>query len=318
MKYYGGIDLGGTNSKIGLLNENGDIIFSVSVKTEQVSNHNVTIEKINKVFREECLNNSINYDDVLAIGIGVPGPVINKSTVLMWANFPWKDNLNLSKEFEKVMKRPVYLDNDVNVIALGELWKGSGLGYTSSLTIAIGTGIGAGVVINGKIISGKNGAAGEMGHIPIVLENGRICGCGKKGCLEAYASASSIGKIANERLEENKNNLLFKSLGDRRAEAKDVFEMAKLGDDFSISIVDDSCKKIAFGISTAINLLDLDLVIIAGGLSLAGDFLIDNIKKHLKAYMLPSLLKNFEIKIAKLGNDAGIFGAAYLALCESK
>lgn len=316
MKYYGGIDLGGTNSKIGLIDENGNIIFSSSIKTESYTGYNEVAKKISDYFKYEVEKKGIDYKDVIAVGMGVPGPVLENSTVLMWANFNWPENLNLSQVFEQELLRPVFLDNDVNIITLGELWMGGAKGYKNVLGLAIGTGVGAGLIINGKPISGKNGAAGEIGHIPLE-KNGRLCGCGKRGCLEAYCSATGIARIAQDRLVVNKNNLLYTMTKDRLPEAKDVFECAKQGDLLSLEIVDETAEYLAMGISSALSIVDSDVVVIGGGVAQAGDFLLDKIKEYMPKYVIKSILNNFEIKLAKLGNDAGIYGAAYLAMKQN-
>lgn len=157
MKYYGGIDLGGTNSKIGLLDENGNLIFTIYVKTNSKDGYEITAKRLFSSFNEKLNENNISYDDVVSIGVGIPGPVLNNSKVIMFANFNWPNNLEYSKILEKEFLKPVYLENDVNIVTLGEMYKGSGKGYNNILGIAIGTGIGLGVVINGKVISGKNG-----------------------------------------------------------------------------------------------------------------------------------------------------------------
>lgn len=317
MKYFGGIDLGGTNSKIGILDENGTIVYSTIVKTESDLGYEETVKKLSDHLKYGLEKNGIKYDDFVALGVGVPGPIVNKSTVLMWANFPWPANLNLAKEFENQLLKPVFIDNDVNVITLGELWVGAAKGYKNVLGMAIGTGIGGGVVVNGEIISGKNGASGEIGHIPLE-KKGRLCGCGKRGCFEAYASATGIARIAKDRLEVNKNNMLYNITRDRLPEAKDVFDCAKQGDKLSLEIIEETAEYLAMGISSALTILDSDIVVIGGGVALAGDFLTDKIKKYLPEYLMTSIEKNVEIKIAKLGNDAGIYGAAYLAMQSVK
>lgn len=189
-------------------------------------------------------------------------------------------------------------------------------GYTDVLGLAIGTGIGAGIVANGKLISGKVGAGGEVGHIKLVA-NGKLCGCGQKGCFEAYASATGISREAQSRLMVNKYNLLYEMTKDKTVEAKDVFDAAKLGDKFSIDIVEYVTDYLALGISNVLNLVDSQIVVIGGGVALAGDLLFDKIKEKMKSYALPPVLENLKIKAAILGTDAGIYGGAYLAMIEN-
>ena len=317
MKYYGGIDLGGTNSKIGLLDEKGNIIFTVYAKTESSYGYEAIVKKLIDILKVEMKNRDIEFENLISLGVGVPGPVVNKSTVLMWANFPWPKDLNLAEAFSKELGKPVFIDNDVNVITLGELWVGAAKGYKNVLGMAVGTGIGAGVVVNGEVVSGKNGAGGEIGHITLE-KNGKLCGCGKRGCFEAYASSTGITRLAIDRLTVNKSNMLYEVTKDRKPETIDVFECAKQGDEFSLAIVDETCERLAQGISQALTILDSDVVVIGGGVALAGDFLIDKIKKYIPEFLIPSIAKNIEIKVAKLGNDAGIYGAAYLAMQSVK
>lgn len=317
MKYYAGIDLGGTNSKIGLLNENGELMFSTSVKTESSLGYTPIVKKIVETLKENMKENNISYESLVAVGVGVPGPIVNNSTVLMFSNFNWPNNLNLAVEFEKEFLKPVFLDNDVNVITLGELWVGAAKGYKNVLGMAIGTGIGAGIVINGNIISTKNGASGELGHITLE-KKGRLCGCGKRGCLEAYASATAISRIAIDRLRVNKNNMLYEVTKGIEVEAKDVFDCAKKGDKLSLDIVEETAEYLAMGIANALSIIDSDVVVIGGGVSLAGDFLLDKVKSYIPEYLLSAISNNIELKIAKLGNDAGIYGSAYLAMTLSK
>lgn len=310
MKYFGGIDLGGTNSKIGLLDENGNLIFNIYVKTNSKDGYELTSKRLAENFKLEIEKKGINYEDVLAIGMGVPGPVVNNSTILMFANFNWPSNLNLAKFLEKDFEKPVFLDNDVNVITLGEMYKGAAQGYENVLGIAIGTGIGAGIVINKEVISGKNGAAGEFGHLT-VEKNGKLCGCGKKGCLEAYSSATGIVRLAKDSLAVDKKSQLHNYK--ENLEAKDVFLCANDNDKLSLEIVDEISEYIAMGIGNVLNVIDSEVVVIGGGVAQAGDILFDRIKKQLSKYAIGVINEKIEIKPAKLGNDAGIYGAAYLA-----
>ncbi len=311
MNYYVGIDLGGTNTKIGLLDEDGNILFSTIVKTESEQGFEKTIERLSNILKIQVSNLNISFKDVAGVGLGVPGPVANGRIVKFWANFPWPVNVDLAAEFEKHLGVPVKVDNDVNVITLGEMWKGGGRGYKNVLGLAIGTGIGGGVVVNGKLVSGKNGAGGEVGHIK-VERDGKLCGCGQEGCWEAYASATGLVREAKSRLTVNKNNLLYERTKDREVEAKDIFDAAREGDEFSLNLVDYEAEFIALGIGNLLNVLDTDVVVVGGGIALAGDILFDKINEKLRKYAMLSTLEGLKIVPAELGNDAGIYGAAYL------
>lgn len=314
MDYYVGMDLGGTNTKIGLLDKEGNIIFSIIVKTESYEGFENTVERLSNILKAQVKEANIDFEDVKGVGIGIPGPVVNNSVVKFFANFEWPNNLDISREFEKHLGKPVKADNDVNVITLGEMWRGGGKGYKNVLGIALGTGIGGGIVVDGKLISGKTGSAGEVGHI-VVENNGKLCGCGHRGCWEAYASATGLVREANSRLTVNKNNLLYAIIDGKgmELEAKDIFDAAREGDQFSLDLVEYEAEYIAYGLGNLLNILDCDIVVIGGGIALAGDILFDRIEEKLKKYALSSTLENLKIVPAQLGNNAGIYGAAYLA-----
>ena len=313
MKYYAGIDLGGTNTKIGLVDEDGNIIFTTIVKTDSMEGFEKTIQRLSKILLQQVKSFDLNFDDVQSVGVGVPGPVLNSRVVKFWANFPWKNGVDLALEFEKNLGKPVKADNDVNVITLGEMWKGSAQGYKNVLGLAIGTGIGGGIIVDGKLVSGENGAGGEVGHIK-VERDGKLCGCGQKGCWEAYASATGLIREAQSRLAVNKTNGLYEQVIGRDLEAKDIFDVAKEGDAFALDLVDYEADYIALGIGNLLNVLDPEIVVVGGGVSLAGDILFDKVKERLKKYAFPSTTENLKIVAASLGNDAGILGAAYLGL----
>ena len=308
MKYYAGIDLGGTNTKIGLVDEDGNIIFTTIVKTDSMEGFEKTIQRLSKILLQQ-----VKSFDVQSVGVGVPGPVLNSRVVKFWANFPWKNGVDLALEFEKNLGKPVKADNDVNVITLGEMWKGSAQGYKNVLGLAIGTGIGGGIIVDGKLVSGENGAGGEVGHIK-VERDGKLCGCGQKGCWEAYASATGLIREAQSRLAVNKTNGLYEQVIGRDLEAKDIFDVAKDGDAFALDLVDYEADYIALGIGNLLNVLDPEIVVVGGGVSLAGDILFDKVKERLKKYAFPSTTENLKIVAASLGNDAGILGAAYLGM----
>lgn len=258
--------------------------------------------------------NEINYEDLLGVGMGIPGPVREQEIVGFFANFPWEKNLNIAKLFRNISGKETKLENDVNVIALGEARHGAGRGAKTSVTIALGTGIGGGIYIDGKIISGFNGAGGEVGHMKLV-KDGKLCGCGQKGCFEAYASATGIEREAISRLKVNKTNKLYQKLNGEidKVEAKDVFDCAKEGDAFSLDIVDYEAEYLAMGIGNVLNLINPEKIILAGGVSLAGDILLDRVKEKLPKYAMSVAIENgFSIELGILGNDSGIYGASAL------
>lgn len=313
MSYIAGIDIGGTNTKVGIVNENGDILIKKNIKTLSSSGVEKTMVRIWETIKELLISLNISEKELKGVGMGIPGPVINKEVVGFFANFPWEKNINISKIFESISGKQTKLDNDVNVIALGEAKFGAGKDTTSSVTIALGTGIGGGIYINGELISGFTGAGGEIGHMKLV-KNGKLCGCGQKGCFEAYASATGIEREAISRLLVNKTNLLYKKIkGDiSNLEAKDVFDAAKEGDIFSLQLLDYEAEYLAMGIGNILNIINPEKIILGGGVALAGDILLDKIKNKLPKYALAITLNNFNIVLGILGNDAGIKGAAAL------
>lgn len=315
MEYFVGIDIGGTNSKIGILNSDGDILKSTSIKTESIEGVDYTLNKIWGTVLELSDELDISRDMIKGIGMGIPGPVIDQKKVGFFANFPWKKNINISEKMEEISGIKTRLDNDVNVIALGETLYGAGKGYSKSVTIALGTGVGGGIFIDGKLISGATGAGGEIGHMKLEKE-GKVCGCGQKGCFEAYASATGVIREALSRLQINKNNELYRLIdGDlNKLEAKHVFDAAKKGDKFSLEIVDYVSEYLAMGIGNVLNIINPEVIILSGGVALAGYILLDKVKEKLPNYALGITIENLQIKLGQLGNDAGIKGASALTI----
>lgn len=313
MRYSAGVDIGGTNTKIGIINENGELLVKKEIKTLSINGVEKTLTRIWETIEELLLSFNIDKKDLKGVGMGIPGPVTDKKIVGFFANFPWGKNLNLSQMFEKISGKVTRIENDVNVIALGETKFGAGKGTKISVTIALGTGIGGGIYINGEILSGINGAGGEIGHMKLV-KDGKLCGCGQKGCFEAYASATGIERETISRLKVNKINKLYQKLNGEidKVEAKDVFDCAKDGDDFSLDIVDYEAEYLAMGIGNVLTLINPEKIILCGGVSLAGDILLNKVKEKLPKYTFAVALKNFEIVLGTLGNDAGIKGAAAL------
>lgn len=311
-KYIVGIDIGGTNIKAGILDKEGSIIYSCSIKTLADNGSEDVLNRISNLVSDMLNENKISKTDVEGIGMGIPGPVNSDTGVVNFCpNMKGWENLNASKKLEELSSLPVKVGNDVNVITMGETWIGAAKGYLNVLGITLGTGIGGGIVVNGKLVSGVSGGAGEVGHIKVEFD-GKLCGCGQKGCWEAYASATGLQREAISRLSVNKDNLLYKKLnGDiYSVEAKDIFDCAKEGDKFSLELVDFEIKYLSFGLAGLINILNPEVVVIGGGISLAGDILFDKLNEALKDKVLSVGLKELKILPAKLGNNAGVVGAA--------
>lgn len=314
MKFIVGIDIGGTNIKAGLVNAvTGEVVSSTSMKTESEKGVDTTFDRLAALVEEIISSNGATKADVLGIGMGIPGPVINQSVVAFFANFPWPTNVNAKELLEKRTGLHVKVDNDVNVITAGEAWLGAARGYKNVVCLALGTGVGGGILINGQLVGGFKGAGGEIGHM-IVEENGKLCGCGHKGCLETYCSATGVAREAVSRLSVNKRNKVWELVdGDiSKVEAKHVFDAAKAGDAFAIDIVNYVVRYLALGLGNVINMLNPEAIVIGGGVALAGDILFDALAEELKKTALGISLDGVKILPAALGNDAGVVGAAAL------
>lgn len=315
MNYFVGIDIGGTNVEIGILNAQGDILGKESIKTESKKGAEDTFNRIWNKTKELAEKLKIKVEDIEAIGLGIPGPVVNNSVVKIAANFSWNNDFPAKDLMEKVTGKPVKVGNDVKVIALGETLFGAGKGYKNSITMPIGTGIAAGIIIDGKILEGAGGAAGEFGHV-VVNKEGYKCGCGLTGCLETYCSATGIVREGRRRLELDKNNALYEVIGGdlEKLEAKHIFDLAKKGDKFSSEIVDFFCEKLAEGVGMLLNIINPEIIIFTGGVARAGEIITDGVKKYLPKYALGMTMENLIFTFGKLEEEAGIKGAAALVM----
>ena len=314
-KYIAGVDLGGTNTKIGILTDEGDLISVKSIKTKADRGALDVLKRIIEEVRELLDEKGISKSDFIGIGMGIPGPTDTVSGIVKSCpNLIGWENLEVAKILEERLGVSAKVGNDVNVITLGEAWQGAAKGYKKIvLGVALGTGIGGGIIIEGKLISGISGAAGEIGHMKLV-EGGKLCGCGRKGCWETYASATGLIREAKSRLAVNKNNLLWELIEGKleNLEAKQIFDAAKSGDKFSMDLVDFEIKYLALGIANLLNIFNPEIIVIGGGISMAGDILFDPLMKKIKEYSLDEVLEGVKIVPAQLGNNAGIYGAAAL------
>lgn len=315
MAYFVGIDIGGTNVEIGILNAEGDILGKESIKTESKKGAEDTFNRIWNKTKELAERLKVKLEEIEAIGLGIPGPVVNNSVVKIAANFSWNNDFPAKELMEKVTGKPVKVGNDVKVIALGETLFGAGKGYKNSITIPIGTGIAAGIIIDGKILEGAGGAAGEFGHV-VVNKDGYKCGCGLTGCLETYCSATGIVREGRRRLEIDKNNALYELIGGdlEKLEAKHIFDLAKKGDKFSNEIVEFFCDKLAEGVGMLLNIINPEIIIFTGGVAKAGEIITNGVKKYLPKYALGMTMENLIFTFGKLEEEAGIKGAAALVM----
>ncbi|MEH6940391.1 ROK family glucokinase [Bacillus sp. JJ722] len=312
-KWLIGVDLGGTTTKLAFINLHGEIIHKWEIPTD-VSDKGVHITKnIAKAIKGKLEELGQTNADVIGVGMGAPGPIdestgiIYEAVNLGWINYPLRDQLAAATGL------PVVVENDANIAALGEMWKGAGDGAKDLVCVTLGTGVGGGVIVNGNMVSGVSGAAGEIGHMTAVVENGYACNCGRSGCLETVASATGIVRVAMGNIDSNPSSSLKKMLDLNGAiSAKDVVTCAEDGDQYAISVLDKVCFYLGLTLANVANVLNPQKIVIGGGVSKAGDILLNNVVKYFKKYAFIRVRESTSISIATLGNDAGAIGAAWL------
>lgn len=310
--YFIGIDLGGTNISVGITDETGNILKKLSTPTKADRHHSEIIKDMAGVCQTLIDDLGISQNDVKSIGIGCPGKLDPENKKAIYVNNINFRDVSFKDEFAKYFDIPIFLQNDANCAALGEYIAGACKGYKNSLTITLGTGVGGGIIIDGKIYSGSFYLGGEIGHI-VIEHKGRRCTCGRSGCFEAYASASALTKRSRELASENTNSKLFKAVdGDiEKIDPKLVFELSKSGDDFCKAIVDEYIEYLAEGLTDLINIFDPEIIAIGGGISAQDDYLIKPLTKLIERDVYGGKL-NAKIVKASLGNNAGIVGSAML------
>lgn len=309
--YCIGVDIGGTTVKQGIFTVEGELIEKWEISTRKENNGEYILGDVATSILGKLKKHGIAKEQVEGIGIGVPGPIKEDGTVLKCANLGW-GIFNVAEEVTKLTGiSKVKVGNDANVAALGEMWKGGGKGFKSLVMITLGTGVGGGVILNGKILTGSNGAAGEIGHLVIRHDEQDTCGCGKRGCLEQYASATGIVKEAKRALARVETPSALRSL--TRISAKDVLDHAKKGDQLAMELVENLGRNLGLACSHIAQIIDPEAFVIGGGVSKAGTILTDVIEKNYNDKVMFAL-KNKQFCLATLGNDAGIYGSARMVL----
>ena len=309
-----GIDVGGTNVKIALVDGEGKIIYSNSVPTYAQMGYEYTVNNIKQAIRDLMKETNTDAKEIEGIGFDFPGQVDYKTGVVKLApNIPGWVNVPIAQMIEEEFNIPTRIDNDVRCAALGELKFGAGKGCENFVCITVGTGIGSGLVINGKLVRGAANAAGEIGHIKLQMNGGPICGCGDTGCLEAFASGPSIVAMAQEYLKGGKSTKFREMAGaDGEITPYIVAKAAEAGDPVAKRIFEIVGTYIGMGLVSVINLLNPEKVIIGGGVAAAGDLLLDPIRKTIKERAMVVAGNSVEIVPAELGNSAGVIGASML------
>lgn len=307
--YCFGVDIGGTTVKLGLFTTEGNLLEKWEIVTNK-ENHGASIlGDIATSIKEKMEEKAIKTEEISGIGIGVPGPVTDDGTVLKCANLGW-DVFNVAEEVVSLTGvQNVKVGNDANVAALGEMWKGGGRGFKSLVMVTLGTGVGGGVIINNKMLTGPKGAAGEIGHIMVNYEEPDTCGCGKRGCLEQYASATGIVKEAKRMLARVETPSKLREI--ENFTAKDIFDLAKEGDEVAKDSVEQLGWYLGLACAQIAQVVDPEAFVIGGGVSRAGEILTEVIKKNYSDKVMFAL-KERTFTLATLGNDAGIYGSAYM------
>lgn len=306
-----GVDIGGTSVKIGLINYDGKIVYKWEIPTNKDHQGRGIVDDVWNSITETLSKQNIGKR-IIGIGVGAPGFVNRKTGIVEEAvNIGWK-NFELRDAFHHLSDLPVFIENDANLAALAENWQGSGEQSEDAMFITLGTGVGGGIIVNGEIMNGVNGTAAELGHILVDL-NGSRCNCGRTGCLETIASATGIVRQSMDEVSNNPNGALashYKRHG--KLEAKDVFNLAEDGDMASENIIDKTMDVLGLAIANTAVIINPSQIIIGGGVSKAGERLLSKINRSFKKYALPRISECCELRLAELGNDAGIIGAAYL------
>ena len=312
MKEYAfGIDLGGTTAKIGLFTTSGALLEKWEVPTDTSNAGEHILENLAAAVLGKMKEKSIQPEQVEGVGIGVPGPVLDSSIVpIVCANLGGWGERNVSAQLSGLLDGlKVLVGNDANVAALGEIWMGAAKGAKNAVMVTLGTGVGGGVVVNGKVIDGVHGAGGEIGHITVNRHETAVCGCGKRGCLEQYSSATGVVRCMKKLLDENPDADCV--LRGRDFEAKDVFDAARNGDALAAREVDEMSDTLGMALANIASTVDPEAFLVGGGVARAGDVLFAPLNKHFQEYAFKSC-RETPIKQASLGNDAGIYGAVRL------
>lgn len=314
MKYGFGVDVGGTTVKIAYFDETGNMISKWEIPTVTADCGSRILPDIAASIREFREKNGIAAESLLGVGIGVPGPVDAKGNVNRCVNLGW-GTFNINKELSALTGLPVTAGNDANVAALGEFWKGGGQGCDNMVFVTLGTGVGGGIVIEGKLLHGAHGSGAEIGHMVLNRDETAVCGCGKRGCVEQYCSATGIVRMAKLALEASDEDSALRQLSNLTC--KDIFDAGKQGDRLALQVLDKYYAYMGEFLADVCCVVNPEVVVLGGGVSKAGDVLLDGLKPYFNKYVFHAA-SNVKFTLAALGNDAGAYGAFKLALDAAK
>ena len=308
-EYCFGIDIGGTTVKCGLFNTNGEVLDKWEIKTRTENNGENILPDVAATVKAKIAEKNISLDNIAGVGVGVPGPVDQEGNVPVAVNLHW-GFVPLAKELSEALGLPVKAGNDANVAAMGEMWKGGAAGCKNVVMVTLGTGVGGGIIVNGQIVTGTNGAGGEIGHIHVDDAIEDACCCGNKGCLEQVASATGIVYLTKRKLASCDTPSVLR---EQNISAKSVFDAVKAGDALAQEVAEEFGKYLGSALANIAGVVDPEVFVIGGGVSKAGNVLFDYIEKYYKKYVF-SACRDAKFALATLGNDAGIFGAARMML----
>ena len=310
MKYGFGVDLGGTTVKLAFFEETGKMLYKWEIPTVREGDGQQILPDIAAAIAGYIAENQIAKSDLIGVGIGVPGPVLPDGTVNKCINLGW-GVFNIEKTLSDLTGLPVKAGNDATVAALGECWMGGGKGFDTLVFATLGTGVGGGIVVGGQVLHGTHGAAGEIGHMVLNRNETESCGCGKKGCVEQYCSATGIVRIAKQFMAASQTPSALRSI--ENLTCKDVFDTAAAGDALAQEILEQVYAYLTEFLANICNVMDPECVVLGGGVSRAGQPLLDGVKRHFGKYAFHAVT-GVEFALATLGNDAGAYGAFKLVV----
>ena len=309
-EYVFGVDIGGTTVKLGLFDNSGNVLDKWEIPTRTENGGTNILPDIAQSIQDKMSEKNIDKDNVAGVGVGAPGPVDGAGIIHKAVNLGWNE-MNLKQELSTLLSgMRVEGGNDANVAALGEMWKGGGQGYGNLVAVTLGTGVGGGIIINGKIMTGATGSGGEIGHIHVEDEESEACGCGNYGCLEEYASATGITRLANRKLQASDKGSVLRQ---GEVSAKTVFDAVKAGDELAIEVAQQFGEYLGKGLAVIAGVINPEIFVIGGGVSKAGEVLFDYIRPAFDKTVFHGC-KDTKFALATLGNDAGIYGAAKMVL----
>ncbi len=309
-KYAFGVDIGGTTCKIGMFDTSGRLLDKWEIPTNKENRGAGILSDVAAAAEAKLAKEGIGKDDVQGIGVGVPGPVNSQGVVSGCVNVGW-GTVDVEAELGSLTGLAVKAGNDANVAALGEMWQGGAKGCKDVIMVTLGTGVGGGIIVDGKIVAGFDGAGGEIGHITIDPAEQETCNCGRRGCLEQYTSATGIVRLAKKKLAADARETALRN--HEPLTARDIFDEAKAKDAVALELVDEVCKILGAALSNIACVVNPEVIVIGGGVSKAGEILTERVQKYYKEAAFPAC-RETRFALAGLGNDAGMYGCVQLLL----